>query len=225
MQRAIQIALIQTAVEGGDVDAVFSLACISGLDADVARRAKARAYEMKEHKSEPADRPAVRARILAAATASHDEYAIAIAEELVEALNGDPEPTQGLRKGTYTVAFEAGGHATFQVARQPLNAHFAPGRWVLSRLTGPDNEADYAAIAFVSANGRAILFKKNRDDVQLVQAVRALEGDPRAAGVAWASAAKACYRCGKKITARDSLEQFAARGFLGPRCADLVNGG
>ncbi len=56
--------------------------------------------------------------------------------------------------GYYTIKSNATGeHRTFSIRTQASDAEFAPGMRVLALLTGPNNEEDYKAFAFVEDDG------------------------------------------------------------------------
>ena len=132
---------------------------------------------------------------------------------IVEATE-QPEPDfAALPDGTYTVD-RSYGHRTFQVKTQKDDAKFAPGKRILSVLSGSDNEADYTGIGFIgrTEKGKHYLgpWKAYHESGPLTQelAKRLLE-DPRSALVAGR-----CARCSRKLTTPESL----ARG-LGEHCA------
>lgn len=54
-----------------------------------------------------------------------------------------------LPSGVFTVVGPH-GHRSFTIERQEASSDFAPGRRLISLLTGPDNEADWTAFGFVS---------------------------------------------------------------------------
>ena len=65
--------------------------------------------------------------------------------------------------GTYTVELVDGGHFTFKIQTQELDADFAPGKTVASYLSGSDNESSFSSFAFVNPNGTLTLWKKHRE--------------------------------------------------------------
>lgn len=123
---------------------------------------------------------------------------------------------QGLPDGTYTVE-HVEGHKTFEVKTQKADAKFAPGKRILSVLIGPDNEADYVGIGFVSTDNRGIHHLGPWKKFQSIgsharDAAQMLLDDPREALVAGR-----CARCRRLLTTPESLE----RG-LGETCAGLM---
>ena len=226
--RAHAIALLKLAVDGADFDAVFELRKLPGLDRDVSDRARQAAYRIKnDGLTSPLSKEEVRQSVLKAAQAMGAD-AIQIAEELVEALSGKPEPTSGIRKGTYTVKLDEDRALTLRVRRQSMTADFAPGEWVIKKLKGANNETDYLNVGFVNRNpqgkGFVVLFKRHRQDENLVKAVRALQDGPEAAGALWARETKHCFRCGRHVSNEQSLTDFETDG-LGPICRQKVAAG
>lgn len=56
--------------------------------------------------------------------------------------------------GKFTIrSTRTGEHRTFRIKTQATDSKFAPGKRVLSLLTGPDNSNDYKGFAFVDENG------------------------------------------------------------------------
>lgn len=142
----------------------------------------------------------------------------------VEVLEKPEQPTlaieakvdfQGLPDGVYTVEIE-GGHRTFQVKTQKTDAKFAPGKRIVSVLSGKDNEHDYTGIGFVSTDGhgthRLSLWKKANVTPETLAAVQVLLADPRSA-----LEAGRCYRCSRLLTTPESLSAG-----VGPECARKV---
>ncbi len=67
-----------------------------------------------------------------------------------------------LFNGTYTIRNRTTGkHRTFRITTQKPDATFAPGRRVVSLLTGADNTRDYTRFGFVSDAGIEV-FAKHR---------------------------------------------------------------
>lgn len=64
--------------------------------------------------------------------------------------------------GSITITNPAtGGHRTFRIRTQKDDANFAPGKRIVSLLTGTDNEASYTGFGFVFDRG-IVLWKKRR---------------------------------------------------------------
>lgn len=118
---------------------------------------------------------------------------------------------------------ETGDHRTFQLRRQPTDADFAPGKTVLSLLTGSDNTSDYTGFAFVSEkNGVSVwrskrtsahfryyanmvagfLFDENAEQLQVQDRVYSIHAERR------------CAVCGRTLTTPESTELG-----IGPICA------
>jgi hypothetical protein len=113
--------------------------------------------------------------------------------------------------GIYTVE-TPDGHRTFLVRTQAQDADFAPGKTVMSYLSGPDNSKDYTGFAFVvhRADGSSInVWKRHRDNEALVRDVLLFSQDVENALVA-----AHCSACHRILTVPASI----FRG-LGPDCA------
>lgn len=117
-----------------------------------------------------------------------------------------------LHNGTITVKSPTGEHRTFRLKTQPDDSTFAPGKRILSVLTGPDNTRNYTPFAFVDRNVR--IFKKKRDTTHIGY-VRLLlnQAHYEALGFEYIWAAR-CRKCDRKLTTPESL----ASG-IGPVCA------
>lgn len=119
-----------------------------------------------------------------------------------------------------------GDHRTFRIATQADDAKFAPGRRVVSLLTGPDNETDYRGFGFLDAapDGRVkiTVWKKCRGG-QFEALAEMLENLPahEAAGQVSVNFDARCRRCNRTLTTPESV----ASG-IGPVCAEAaVKGG
>lgn len=67
--------------------------------------------------------------------------------------------------GKYTVQNRVTGeHRTFQIKTQKEDASFAPGKRILSLLTGSNNESDYTGFAFVTEEGINVWSSKRGGD-------------------------------------------------------------
>jgi len=229
--RMATLTILKMAVDGADYDALYQLR--DGIPstlpdaATIRGRATAAAARLKsEGMTSPKTHLSVRQDILAKVKELGADTFGQLAEDLVEAALGPQEPSRGVRKGTYTVKLPEGA-VTLRVRRQLPTAKFAPGEWVIARLTGPNNDADYANVGFVQVRrgtGMVTLFKRYRNDQLLVRAVQALQEGPEAAGAVWARETQHCFRCGRHISQEQSLEDFLQDG-LGPICRERVFGG
>lgn len=214
--------MIKAAVDAADLGAIFALARLGDTPDDIRDRARKRAYALKEEGKDAHPVRSLREGLLATAKAVGDEAAVQAAEELIDDLDGKPEPTRGVQKGRYTVS-DSEGHMTFWVHRKSLEASFAPGEWVIERLSGPrnDDSSCYRAVGFVNrrqdGRGSVALFKKQRTNNRLVEAVRILEGDPLMAGKGYAQQSSSCWRCNRDLTTPASIDAG-----IGPVCAEKI---
>ncbi len=116
--------------------------------------------------------------------------------------------------GYFTVA-DGKQHRTFRIHTQPQDAGFAPGKQIISYLSGPDNGADYVQFAFV-AGDRIFPWKRFQTsgyDTIIAAARYLVQGNHEQAGKFYAMQSGCCYRCGKLLTTPESV----AAG-LGPTC-------
>lgn len=117
--------------------------------------------------------------------------------------------------GTVTVQSPTGNHRTFEIKTQKQDANFAPGKRILSLLTGPNNESDYRGLGFV-IDGKVILWKKNRTP-HYWSLVKMLLADNiesyESKGVKYYFEGR-CIRCNRKLTTPESVESG-----IGPICA------
>lgn len=109
-----------------------------------------------------------------------------------------------------------GGHRTFKVSTQPIDAKFAPGKRIISLLTGADNENSYTGFGFV--NPGKISLWRNKQTLQFQQYVDMIERPEHymARGVQYLFEGR-CIRCNRKLTRPDSIEL----GY-GSECAKLL---
>lgn len=115
-------------------------------------------------------------------------------------------PVDLLWTGIYTIETDS-GHRTFQVYASPSDAEFAPGKTVLSYLSGPNNTDDYSACGFVEKD-HVVVFRRFASNEHLLADIAQLVADPNAA-----LTAKQCRRCGRVLTTPESV----AAGY-GPEC-------
>ena len=120
-----------------------------------------------------------------------------------------------IHDGYYTVSLQ-GTHYTFRVRTNDADSNFAPGRQVIGYLNGPGNAGDSINFAFV---GNARIFPWRRFQTSgyatIIAAARSLvSGNHEQAGLRYAQQSGNCYRCGRVLTAPESIEKG-----LGPTCA------
>lgn len=128
---------------------------------------------------------------------------------MTPARQGKVEGVQGVHPGIYTVESEA-GRRTFKVEIQASDASFAPGKTILSFLSGQDNTSDYTGFAFLT--GTTVRpWKRFADSTELLGFAHQLVADPEAALVA-----KHCARCARVLTTPESIRQG-----LGPECVKM----
>lgn len=126
-----------------------------------------------------------------------------------------------LIEGRFTVVFEDDTYKTIRVRRQASDASFKPGALLLGYLSGQDNTNDYTSFGHVDdRTGKVVIWKKHRDNEPLVEAVKVLTSDPKAAAQAYFEQSGNCVACGRVITRPDSLENAKTNGGLGPDCED-----
>jgi hypothetical protein len=119
-----------------------------------------------------------------------------------------------LHEGIYTVTFADGSYRTLKVEKQDDTASFMPGAIIVAYLSGSDNEGDYTSYGHVNDRGYFKVWKKHQGNEALVEAVRVLVGDPKAAMLAYAQHSGRCGRCNRTLTTPESI----AAG-VGPECA------
>ena len=135
-------------------------------------------------------------------------------------LNG--EPVSPVFNGTYTITNKATyEHRTFRVRTQGKDSNFAPGKRVLSMLTGLDNNRDYTGFGFIVTGLELTcvqVWKTKRTPVwlgyvKLVNLVLILK-DPRALEKYEVLEECRCIRCNRKLTTPESI-----KAGIGPICA------
>lgn len=132
--------------------------------------------------------------------------------------------------GTYTVQSPSGAHRTFRIhtqpdaekqrERRPDREPFAPGKRIISLLTGPNNEADYEGFGFVDDNGIRLWRRfADKDTFQKYAALvwsmgtRGEESKFHKAGARLLFEGR-CLKCNRKLTTPESI-----RSGIGPICA------
>jgi hypothetical protein len=123
--------------------------------------------------------------------------------------------TAASHNGTITCTNPASGESrTFRIRTQPDDSSFAPGKRVLSLLTGPDNTSDYTGFAFVEGNRvqvwRSKLGTKFEAYARFIERLD-YHRDHHGIEVYWAAL---CRRCNRQLTTVDSI-----RSGIGPTCA------
>lgn len=109
--------------------------------------------------------------------------------------------------GTVTVSNPVSGdHRTFKIHTQPEDSRFAPGRRIVSLLTGPDNVSDFTAFGFVGDNGRIELWRRNA--TPYFEKLAFLLERPDVAAQKWGMSylwAAKCRKCNRKLTTPASV--------------------
>ena len=116
--------------------------------------------------------------------------------------------------GLFTVrSIATGEHRTFRVRSQPVEAKFAPGKRVVSVLTGPDNTADYTQFGFVTDQGIQVWERKRGGKFE--EYARMLEKLPQhlADGKVEVHVSCRCRVCNRTLTTPESV-----RSGIGPVC-------
>ena len=115
--------------------------------------------------------------------------------------------------GFFTVVGKHGRY-TFRIEEQQNDAAFAPGKLVIARLTGQDNENSYESFGFVGEDGSLRVWPKRNPGEYTINAARfLLKGDMVGAGKAYAMESVKCWRCNRMLTTPKSIEQG-----IGPEC-------
>ncbi|MCP4897845.1 MAG: hypothetical protein GY906_12805 [bacterium] len=130
------------------------------------------------------------------------------------------EPISAIFNGTYTITNrETGEYRTFRIRTQGEDSSFAPGKRVLSLLTGSDNTTDYTGFAFVHDDGSLFtVWKKKRGTkydkyAKLVRLVL-FQKAPHALEKYEVLEDCRCIRCNRKLTTPESIKSG-----IGPICA------
>lgn len=126
------------------------------------------------------------------------------------------------RVGTFTVVMGT-ERRTIRIKAHWDAAEAKKGTLVASFLSGADNESSYTGFAFITPQGKAIVWKRYRNGGGSALIISALSyllqsGDYEGAGMTYALESGNCYRCGRTLTVPASI----GRG-LGPECAKKVN--
>lgn len=108
---------------------------------------------------------------------------------------------------------ETGEHRTFRIRTQPTESKFAPGKRVVSLLTGPDNSSDYRGFGFVNDDGSITVWRKKRTPVFETYA-RMLVSPERYTDRCDYDIEGRCRKCNRKLTVPESI-----RTGIGPVCA------
>lgn len=124
-------------------------------------------------------------------------------------------PSPITHNGRFTVkSTRTGEHRTFQIRTQDAKATFAPGKRVLSLLTGSDNEADYTGFAFVDDFGIHVWEKKRTEQYTALARMLEYLQKHEDAGRVEVYAETTCRKCNRALTTPDSVKTG-----LGPTCA------
>ncbi len=125
--------------------------------------------------------------------------------------------------GIYTVkSAQTGDHRTFKIHAQDEKAEFAPGKRIVSLLTGSENSADesYTGFAFIDDDGIHVWSKKRGQGLWETYADMLWSFSLDAAGSPWAAKGFTimgegrCVRCNRLLTEPTSLKTG-----IGPICA------
>jgi hypothetical protein len=127
--------------------------------------------------------------------------------------------------GHYTIkSSKTGDHRTFKIHTQPEKSEFAPGKRIVSLLTGSENDSDasYTGFAFIDDQGVHVWTKKRGEglwetyaDMLWSLALDSVLSTWAAKGFTIMGEGR-CIRCNRLLTTPDSV----ASG-IGPVCAGL----
>lgn len=124
--------------------------------------------------------------------------------------------------GTHTIRNrETGEYRTFRVRTQKDDAKFAPGKRVLSLLTGSDNEASYTGFAFVEEDDIKVWRSKTGEEkwsnfdwfADMLFDLAANDGKKYGDKYEIMTEGR-CIVCNRKLTTPESIETG-----IGPVCA------
>jgi hypothetical protein len=126
--------------------------------------------------------------------------------------------------GRYTIeSTKTGEHRTFWAKTQPDDAGFAPGKRILSLLSGPENDdpSSYKGFAFVDEDGIHVWSRMRAEGLweQYAEMLWSLAVD--GAFSEWADRGyrllveKRCMKCGRPLTTPESV-----RLGIGPICSE-----
>lgn len=107
-----------------------------------------------------------------------------------------------------------GNHRTFRIRTQPNDANFAPGKRIISLLTGNDNEGSYTGFGFVQPSGVVTVWRKRRGGVydQYARMIASPAAYEEKHGLTFLFATR-CRVCNRKLTTPRSIEVG-----IGPVC-------
>jgi hypothetical protein len=137
----------------------------------------------------------------------------------------DVERAAKVFNGIYTIqSAKTGAHRTFKVHTQGEKAQFAPGRRIVSLLTGSENSSDdsYTGFAFIDDDGILVWAKMLKDGLWRIYADMLWTLVLDQAFSPWAEKGFTimgegrCLRCNRLLTEPNSL-----RTGIGPVCAGL----
>ena len=134
--------------------------------------------------------------------------------------------------GCFTIKrIETGEHRTFRIRTQSADAKFAPGKRIVSLLTGPSNENDYQGFGFVADWGIQV-WQRHRSDKgkprtpwewyadMLISMLREYDGGDVVTGATYRDRRyeiryeKRCRVCNRTLTTPESIDAG-----IGPICA------
>lgn len=129
-----------------------------------------------------------------------------------------PQFSVATHNGTITIRnSRTGNHRTFRIRTQPANAKFAPGKRIVSLLTGSDNENDYRGFGFVNDDGRIFVWSKFRSPgvgrVFETYASMLMEPEKYIASGCEYLWSERCRKCNRRLTDPLSIELG-----IGPKC-------
>lgn len=120
--------------------------------------------------------------------------------------------------GLFTVkSIATGEHRTFKIATQKPDARFAPGKRVVSLLTGPDNTNNYTGFAFMDEFGVHVWAKMHtKRYVDLANMLEKLN-EHEANGKVEVYVSTRCRVCNRTLTTPESVKSG-----IGPICAGRI---
>lgn len=135
---------------------------------------------------------------------------------------GPPKPAleSVIPNGLFTICFPDGSHRTLKIHTKRQTAKFAPGRRLLSILVGPDNTADFEAVAWVGEEGIRS-FNGRGGKIAEYGAILwnwLVHGDLPKGGYEVLES-RTCLVCSRPLTTPESIEAG-----IGPECAERYGG-
>lgn len=139
------------------------------------------------------------------------------AEELIGLLEGTHSIVK-IPNGTFTMeSKKSGEHRTFRIHTQPDDAKFAPGKRIVSILSGPDNVSSYLGVAFLEDETPKIWRRHQGTNTEelVLYFCRAMTED--LSGQVVIIESRRCICCNRKLTTPESC-----RAGIGPICANRL---